>query len=220
MLIGVVGTTIAPWMQFYIQSSIVEKGIRKEQYWASRIDVIFGCFMTDFVAFFIIVACGATLFKAGIRIDSAESAAKALAPLAGDHASLLFAIGLANASLFSASILPLATAYYICEGMGWEAGVSKTFKEAPQFMWLYTILIAIGALIVLMPKAPLISIMWISQVINGVMLPFVLIFMLFLINKTELMAEYTNSRTFNWIASATVGIMIVMTGIFVVTLFL
>jgi Mn2+/Fe2+ NRAMP family transporter len=220
MLIGVVGTTIAPWMQFYIQSSIVEKGIRKEQYWASRIDVIFGCFMTDFVAFFIIVACGATLFKAGIRIDSAESAAKALAPLAGDHASLLFAIGLANASLFSASILPLATAYYICEGMGWEAGVSKTFKEAPQFMWLYTILIAIGALIVLIPKAPLISIMWISQVINGVMLPFVLIFMLFLINKTELMAEYTNSRTFNWIASATVGIMIIMTGIFVVTLFL
>jgi NRAMP (natural resistance-associated macrophage protein)-like metal ion transporter len=220
MLIGVVGTTIAPWMQFYIQSSIVEKGIRKEQYWASRIDVIFGCFMTDFVAFFIIVACGATLFKAGIRIDSAESAAKALAPLAGDHASLLFAIGLANASLFSASILPLATAYYICEGMGWEAGVSKTFKEAPQFMWLYTILIAIGALIVLIPKAPLISIMWISQVINGVMLPFVLIFMLFLINKTELMAEYTNSKVFNWIASATVGIMIIMTGIFVVTLFL
>ncbi len=220
MLIGVVGTTIAPWMQFYIQSSIVEKGIRKEQYWASRIDVIFGCFMTDFVAFFIIVACGATLFKAGIRIDSAESAAKALAPLAGEHASWLFAIGLANASLFSASILPLATAYYICEGMGWEAGVSKTFKDAPQFMWLYTILIAIGALIVLMPKAPLISIMWISQVINGVMLPFVLIFMLFLINKTELMAEYTNSKVFNWIASATVGIMIVMTGIFVVTLFL
>ncbi len=220
MLIGVVGTTIAPWMQFYIQSSIVEKGIRKEQYWASRIDVIFGCFMTDFVAFFIIVACGATLFKAGIRIDSAEAAARSLAPLAGKHASLLFAIGLANASLFSASILPLATAYYICEGMGWEAGVSKTFKEAPQFMWLYTILIAIGALIVLMPNAPLISIMWISQVINGVMLPFVLIFMLLLINKTELMAEYTNSRTFNWIAWATVGIMIVMTGIFVVTLFL
>jgi NRAMP (natural resistance-associated macrophage protein)-like metal ion transporter len=220
MLIGVVGTTIAPWMQFYIQSSIVEKGIRKEQYWASRIDVIFGCFMTDFVAFFIIVACGATLFKAGIRIDSADAAARSLAPLAGKHASLLFAIGLANASLFSASILPLATAYYICEGMGWEAGVSKTFKDAPQFMWLYTILIAIGALIVLMPNAPLISIMWISQVINGVMLPFVLIFMLFLINKTDLMAEYTNSRTFNWIAWATVGIMIVMTGIFVVTLFL
>ncbi len=220
MLIGVVGTTIAPWMQFYIQSSIVEKGIRKEQYWASRIDVIFGCFMTDFVAFFIIVACGATLFKAGIRIDSADSAAKALAPLAGEHASWLFAIGLANASLFAASILPLATAYYICEGMGWEAGVSKTFKEAPQFMWLYTILIAIGALIVLIPNAPLISIMWISQVINGIMLPFVLIFMLFLINKTELMAEYTNSKVFNWIASATVGIMIVMTGIFVVTLFL
>ncbi len=220
MLIGVVGTTIAPWMQFYIQSSIVEKGIKKEHYWASRIDVIFGCFMTDFVAFFIIVACGATLFKAGIRIDSAEAAARSLEPLAGKYASILFALGLANASLFSASILPLATAYYICEGMGWEAGVSKTFKDAPQFMWLYTVLIAIGALIVLMPNAPLIAIMWISQVINGVMLPFVLIFMLFLINKQELMAEYTNSKTFNWIAWATVFIMITMTLIFVGTLFL
>jgi len=220
MLIGVIGTTIAPWMQFYIQSSIVEKGIKKEEYWASRIDVIFGCFMTDFIAFFIIVACGATLFKAGIRVDSAEAAAKSLAPLAGGHASVLFAIGLANASLFSASILPLATAYYICEGMGWEAGISKTFKEAPQFMWLYTILIAIGALIVLIPNAPLISIMWISQVINGMMLPPVLILMLFLINKEELMAQYRNSRTFNWIAWATVGIMIAMTATFVVTLFI
>jgi len=220
MLIGFIGTTIAPWMQFYIQSSIVEKGIKKEEYWASRIDVIFGCFMTDFIAFFIIVACGATLFKAGIRVDSAEAAARSLAPLAGGYASILFAVGLANASLFAASILPLATAYYICEGMGWEAGISKTFKDAPQFMWLYTILIAIGALIVLIPNAPLMSIMWISQVINGMMLPPVLILMLFLINKEELMAQYRNSRTFNGIAWATVGIMIAMTGVFVVTLFL
>lgn len=218
-LIGVVGTTIAPWMQFYLQSSVVEKGVRKEQYWASRADVIFGCFMTDIVAFFIIVACGATLFKAGIQIDSAEAAATSLAPIAGKYASLLFAVGLANASLFAASILPLATAYYICEGMGWEAGVNKTFKEAPQFMWLYTFLIAIGALIVLVPGAPLIAIMWLSQVVNGIMLPFVLIFMLLLINKAELMEGYTNSRAFNRIAWTTTTVMIALTGMFVVTLF-
>jgi NRAMP (natural resistance-associated macrophage protein)-like metal ion transporter len=218
-LIGVVGTTIAPWMQFYLQSAVVEKGIRKEDYWASRIDVIVGCFMTDIIALFIIVACGATLFKAGIRIESAKDAAISLAPIAGKYASVLFAVGLANASLFSASILPLATAYYICEGMGWEAGVNKTFKEAPQFMWLYTILIAIGALIVMFPNAPLIPIMWISQVINGVMLPFVLIFMLLLIKREDLMGEYTNSRTFDRIAWTTTVIMIALTGMFVVTMF-
>lgn len=219
MLIGVVGTTIAPWMQFYIQSSIVEKGIKKEQYWASRIDVIVGCFLTDIVAFFIIIACGATLFKAGVHVDTADAAARSLAPLAGKYASLLFAVGLANASLFSASILPLATAYYICEGMGWEAGISKTFKDAPQFMWLYTILIVIGAVIVLIPNSPLIAIMWISQVINGIMLPFVLLFMLMLINRQDLMEAYTNSKAFNSIAWVTVVIMIVLTLTLVVTSF-
>lgn len=218
-LIGVVGTTIAPWMQFYLQAAVVEKGIRKEDYWASRLDVIIGCFLTDIIAFFIIVACGATLFKAGIKIESAKDAAISLAPLAGKYASVLFAIGLANASLFSASILPLATAYYICEGMGWEAGVNKTFKDAPQFMWLYTILIAIGSLIVLFPNAPLIPIMWMSQVINGVMLPFVLIFMLMLIKREDLMGEYTNSKTFDRIAWTTTVLMIFLTGMFVVTMF-
>lgn len=218
-LIGMVGTTITPWMQFYLQSAVVEKGVRKEQYWASRVDVIFGCFMTDIVAFFIVVACGATLFKAGIRIDSAEAAAASLAPIAGKYASILFAIGLANASLFAASILPLATAYYICEGLGWEAGVNKTFKEAPQFMWLYTLLIGIGALIVLIPNAPLIAIMWVSQVVNGVMLPFVLIFMLSLINRRDLMEEYTNSKTFNVIAWVTTLIMIGLTMTFVASMF-
>jgi NRAMP (natural resistance-associated macrophage protein)-like metal ion transporter len=217
-LIGVVGTTIAPWMQFYLQSSIVEKGVRKKHYWASRIDVIVGCIMTDVVAFFIIVACGATLFKAGIRIESAKDAAIALGPMAGKYASMLFAIGLANASLFSASILPLATAYYICEAMGWDAGVNKTFKNAPQFMWLYTVFILIGSLIILIPNAPLIPIMLVSQVINGVMLPFVLIFMLLLINRKDLMGEYTNSKTFNWIAWATTVIMIVLTLMYVVSI--
>ena len=220
MLIGVVGTTIAPWMQFYLQSAVVEKNIAVEQYGATRVDVIVGCLMTDIVAFFIIVACGATLFKHGIHIEDAADAAKALEPLAGKYASALFAVGLANASLFAASILPLATAYYVCEGMGWESGINHNFKTAPQFMWLYTGLIVVGSLIILIPKAPLVEIMLMSQVVNGVMLPFVLIFMLILINKKELMGEYTNSRLYNWISWITVVIMVVLTLALVVTTFL
>jgi NRAMP (natural resistance-associated macrophage protein)-like metal ion transporter len=217
MLIGVVGTTIAPWMQFYLQSAVVEKNLKVEDYKASRWDVIVGCMMTDVVAFFIIVACGATLFAHGIKINDAADAAKALEPLAGKYASTLFAIGLANASLFAASILPLATAYYVCEGMGWESGIDHDFKSAPQFMWLYTGLIAIGALIILIPNAPLIAIMLISQVVNGVMLPFVLVFMLILINNKSLMGEYVNSKAFNSIAWTTVIVMAVLTLALVVT---
>lgn len=220
MLIGVVGTTIAPWMQFYLQSAVVEKNIKIDNYGASRMDVIVGCFMTDIVAFFIIVACAATMFVNGIRITDAKDAAVSLAPLAGKYASVLFAIGLANASLFAASILPLATAYYVCEGMGWESGVDKNFKTAPQFMWLYTGIIVIGAIIILIPNAPLIPIMLISQVVNGVMLPPVLIFMLLLINNKEIMGEHTNSKAFDIIAWTTVVIMIVLTLILVVTSFL
>ena len=211
MLIGVVGTTIAPWMQFYLQSAVVEKNIKVENYGASRMDVIVGCVMTDVIAFFIIVACAATMYLNGIRINDAKDAAIALAPLAGKHASVLFAIGLANASLFAASILPLATAYYVCEGMGWESGIDKNFKTAPQFMWLYTAIIAVGALIILIPNAPLIPIMLISQVVNGIMLPFVLIFMLLLINKSGLMGEWTNSKTYNLISWTTVVLMIGLT---------
>jgi len=220
MVVGVVGTTIAPWMQFYLQSAVVEKNIKVENYGASRIDVIFGCIMTDVIAFFIIVACAATMYESGIKIGDAKDAAMALAPLAGKHASVLFAIGLANASLFAASILPLATAYYVCEGMGWESGIDKNFKTAPQFMWLYTGLIVVGALIILIPNAPLIPIMLLSQVVNGIMLPFVLIFMLILINDKDLMGDYTNSKTFNFIAWATVLIMVALTLVLVVTSFL
>lgn len=217
MVIGIVGTTIAPWMQFYLQSAVVEKNLKLEDYKASRWDVIVGCLMTDVVAFFIIVACGATLYAHGIKINDAADAAKALEPLAGKYASTLFAIGLANASLFAASILPLATAYYVCEGMGWESGIDHDFKSAPQFMWLYTGLIAIGALIILIPNAPLIAIMLVSQVVNGVMLPFVLIFMLLLINNKDLMGEYVNTKTFNRIAWTTVIVMVVLTLSLVVT---
>jgi Mn2+/Fe2+ NRAMP family transporter len=220
MLTGVVGTTIAPWMQFYLQSAVVEKGIGRAQYWASRIDVIVGSFMTDIVALFIMVACGATLYKESIRIESAEEAAMALSPLAGKYASILFAVGLANASLFSGCILPLATAHYMCEAMGWEAGVDKTWRAAPQFMGLYTAFIALGSLIVMVPGAPLIPIMWISQVVNGVMLPFVLVCMLKLSNQRELMKGYTNSRWDNAVGWGTTFVMFALIGGLVASVFI
>jgi Mn2+/Fe2+ NRAMP family transporter len=211
MVVGVVGTTITPWMQFYMQSAVVEKGVRVSDYATSRLDVIFGCIMTDVVAFFIIVACGATMYVHGIKINDAKDAAVSLAPLAGKYASALFAVGLANASLFAASILPLSTAYCVCEAMGWESGVDHDFRSAPQFMWLYTGLIVLGGLVILIPNAPLLAIMLLSQVVNGALLPFVLVFMLILINKKELMGEYVNSKGFNIIAWLTVIIMIILT---------
>ncbi|KLU60816.1 divalent metal cation transporter MntH [Peptococcaceae bacterium CEB3] len=217
MFVGLVGTTIAPWMQFYIQSSVVEKGITAKEYKYSRLDVIFGCFMTDIVAVFIVVACAATLHKAGIVISDAQHAALALRPLAGQYASVLFAIGLFDASIFSATILPLATAYYVCEALGFEAGVDKSFKEAPQFYTLYTIIIILGVAIILIPKAPLVPIMLWSQVINGILLPFVLVFMLFLINDRKLMGSYTNSKLFNGVAWSTTVVMIGLTLLLVVS---
>ncbi len=216
MVIGVVGTTIAPWMQFYLQSSVVEKGITRRQYTASRLDVIVGCIFTDVVAWFIIVACAATLYLHGNRdIRDAADAAQALRPLAGDWAYLLFALGLFNASLFAASILPLSTAYTVCEGLGFESGVGRKFSEAPAFYWLYTVLIAAGGVVVLIPGLPYIKIAVFSQVVNGAVLPGVLIFMLLLINKKELMGEYANKTTFNIIAWATTAIMIVLTLLYV-----
>lgn len=212
MMIGVVGTTIAPWMQFYLQSSIVEKGVTRRQYKTSRLDVIVGCIFTDVVAWFIIVACAATLYLHGNRdIRDAADAAQALRPLAGDWAYILFALGLFNASLFAASILPLSTAYTVCEGLGLESGVERKFSEAPAFYWLYTVLIVAGGAVVLIPGLPLIKIAVFSQVVNGAVLPFVLIFMLLLINKKELMGEYVNKLTFNIIAWATTVIMIGLT---------
>jgi NRAMP (natural resistance-associated macrophage protein)-like metal ion transporter len=211
MAIGVVGTTIAPWMQFYLQSSIVEKGVTRRQYRASRIDVISGCIFTDIVAWFIIVACAATLYVHGFRdIKEPADAAQALRPLAGDYAYILFAMGLFNASLFAASILPLSTAYTVCEGLGFESGVGKRFSEAPVFYWLYTILIVAGAGVILTPNLPLVQISILSQVVNGIAIPFVLIFMLLLVNKKELMGEYVNSRLYNVIAWATTVIMIAL----------
>lgn len=221
MLIGVVGTTIAPWMQFYLQSAVVEKGVKLKEYHLSRWDVIVGCIMTDVVAFFIIAACAATIYVSGHGgIKDAGEAAAALRPLAGRAASYLFAFGLCNASIFSACILPLATAYYVCEGLGVESGINKRLHEAPAFYALYTALIVVGAVavIVLSPDKQ-IPIALLSQVINGILLPFVLIFMLRLINREDLMGEYRNNRVFNAIAWVTCITMIVLTLILVVSTF-
>src|SRR6267378_6072930 len=212
MVIGVVGTTIAPWMQFYLQSSIVEKGVTIRGLKASRWDVITGCVFTDLVAWFIIVTCAATLFVHGYHdIKYAADAAEALHPLAGDYAYILFAVGLFNASLFAASILPLSTAYTVCEGLGFESGVGQKFGQAPVFYWLYTILIVAGAGVILIPDLPLVKISVFSQVINGVAVPPILVLMLLLVNKKDLMADFVNSRAYNIIAWTTTVIMIVLT---------
>ncbi len=212
MVVGLVGTTIAPWMQFYLQASIVEKGITRRQYRASRWDVIVGCLFTDVVAWFIIVACAATLYAHGhFDIRDGADAAQALRPLAGEYAYLLFAAGLFNASLFAASILPISTAYAVCEGIGLESGLDKRFDEAPAFYWLYTALIVVGAGVLLVPRFPLVRMMILSQVVNGIVLPFVLVFMLLLINDRELMGDHVNSRFYNVVAWITVAVMIVLT---------
>src|SRR5258708_29687085 len=212
MVIGLVGTTIAPWMQFYLQASVVEKGVTRRQYNASKLDVVVGCVFTDVVACFIIVACAATLYVHGHRdIRDAADGAQALRPLAGDYAYILFSLGLFNASLFAASILPLSTAYTVCEGLGFESGVGRKFSEAPAFYWLYTFLIVAGGAVILLPGLPLVKISVLSQVVNGGVLPFVLIFMLLLINNKDLMEEHVNTKSFNVIAWVTTVIMVVMT---------
>jgi NRAMP (natural resistance-associated macrophage protein)-like metal ion transporter len=209
--IAIIGTTITPWMQFYLQSSIAEKGIKKEDYKYSKLDVTVGCFMTNIVAFFIIVTCATALFPHGIRINEAHEAANALKPFAGEYASVFFAVSLANASILGAIIVPLATAYYICEAMGWEAGINKSFKQAPQFMWIYTALIVVSAMLVLIPGAPLVFLMVFSSVLNGILLPFVLVFALSLINNKKIMGNYVNSKGHNYISWATVVVLIALT---------
>ena len=211
MLVGLIGTTIAPWMQFYLQSSIVEKGVTREEYKHLRLDVVSGCVIAPLVGFFIIVACAATLFQAGVQVESAQDAALALEPLAGKRATWLFAFGLFNASIFAASILPLSTAYSICEGMGWDAGVDKRFEEAPQFFWLYAIMIIFGAGATLIPGFPLLGVMYFSQVGNGILLPVILILMVSLISKKDLMGDLVNSRRLNMVTWVTVGVIIVLT---------
>jgi NRAMP (natural resistance-associated macrophage protein)-like metal ion transporter len=221
MVIGMVGTTITPWMQFYLQASVVEKGIGKRQYALCRLDVVSGCIIACVIAFFIVLACAATLYVSGYRnIGDAADAAAALRPLAGQFAYVLFAVGLVNASILSAAILPLATAYNICEGLGVESGVNKSFGEAPQFYWLYTLLVAVGGGVVLIPHLPLLQVILYSQVANGVLLPFLLIFMLLLVNRKDLMGEYRNSTLANVIAWGTCITMMVLSVAYVYTSFL
>jgi NRAMP (natural resistance-associated macrophage protein)-like metal ion transporter len=204
MLIGMVGTTIAPWMQFYLQAAVVEKGITAKDYAESRIEVIVGCFMTSVIAFFIIVACAGAIYRVQPReITDAREAALALKPF-GQYAFLLFSAGLFNASIFAACILPLSTAYTVCEGLGFESGVNRRMREAPIFYGLYTSLIVIGAGVVLLPNFPLVRMILWSQVLNGMLLPFILIFMILLINKRDLMGEWANpmwANVVSWIAA-------------------
>jgi NRAMP (natural resistance-associated macrophage protein)-like metal ion transporter len=211
MLIGMVGTTIAPWMQFYLQAAVVEKGVTAKEYAESRIEVIVGCFMTSVIAFFIIVACAGAIYTVKPReITDAAEAALALKPF-GEYAFLLFSAGLFNASIFAACILPLSTAYSVCEGLGFESGVNKRLREAPIFYFLYTLLIVVGAGVVLIPRFPLVKMILLSQVLNGVLLPFVLIFMILLVNKHDLMGEWINPRWFNVVSWITVVLIIGLT---------
>ena len=211
MVIGMVGTTIAPWMQFYLQAAVVEKGVTAKEYAESRIEVIVGCFMTSVIAFFIIVACAGAIYSVKPReIQDATEAALGLKPF-GDYAFILFSAGLFNASIFAACILPLSTAYTVCEGLGFESGVNKRMREAPIFYFLYTLLIAVGAAVVLIPKFPLVRMILLSQVLNGMLLPFVLIFMILLINKHDLMGEWVNPRWFNVVSWITIVLIIGLT---------
>lgn len=211
MVVGLIGTTITPWMQFYLQAAVVEKGVDKRHYGLCRLDVVIGCIVTDVVAYFILVACGATIYHSNQReISDAAQAAVALRPFAGQFASLLFAVGLVNASLLSAAILPLATSYNICEGLGFESGIDKRFDEAPIFYWLYTLLIGGGAAFVLLPRLPLVKLMLWSQVVNGVLLPFVVFYMLILVNRPRLMGSFRNKPWQNAIAWTTAVSMIVI----------
>ena len=210
MIVGLMGTTITPWMQFYLQASIVEKGIKIENLKHSKIDIIAGCLLMFTVSLFIVICCASTLYPAGIDINSAKEAALSLEPLAGRYSTILFGIGLFNASFFSAAILPLATSYYVCEGMGWESGVDKSFKEAPNFFTIFTSLIIIGAAIILMPNIGLFKILIGSQIINGILIPIILIFIINLCNDPDVMGSYTNSRTYNVFCYLVVAVMIIV----------
>lgn len=216
IFIGVIGTTITPWMQFYIQSAIRDKGINVRQYKYERAEVLFGAFFTDFISFFIIVSCAATLYKMGITINSAKDAAIALGPIAGDFAETLFALGLFGASTLTASIVSISSAYALCEAFGWENGINKNFREAPVFYGIYTFLIFLAAAVVLMPNLPLVFVMLISQEVNGILLPFILIFMLLLVNNKRIMGQYVNSRFYNVITIFTIAALTVLTLILIV----
>jgi NRAMP (natural resistance-associated macrophage protein)-like metal ion transporter len=214
MLVGLVGTTIAPWMQFYLQAAVVDKGLTAKEYRIVRWDVITGSVTVSVIAFFIILVCAVTLHTHGIHVNSAEEAAMALTPLAGRYAAGLFAFGLLNASLFAASILPLSTAYTVCEAFGWESSVDCKFEDAPQFYILYSLMIILGAGVVMIPGAPLIPIMYLSQVLNGLVLPIILFLMIRLVNEQSVMNHMVNStlsNIFTWASALLLSILSIVT---------
>ena len=219
MIIAIVGTTISPWMQFYIQAAVVDKGVRAQEYPLSRIDVVVGGVWTDIIAYFIIVSCAATIFIHNLHavhpivVNAPSDVAVALTPIAGKFAALLFALGLLNAAVFTASILPLSTAYYVCEAFGFERGVDHRLKEAPIFYGFYLALIVVGAGAVIVPGAPLLAIIFYSQVLNGMLLPVVLVLMLLLVNNKRLMGTWTNGPVFNiiaWTTAIVVGLLTIV----------
>lgn len=220
IFVTIIGTTIAPWMQFYQQSSIVDKGIQIKDYAYERVDVVVGSIFAVFVAAFITIACASTIYKSGLNIETAKDAALALGPLAGKYASTLFALGLLNASIFSAAILPLSTAYTVCEAFGWENSVSRDLKDAPIFFGIFTVLIILGAAIILLPIQSLIQAMLISQTFNGVLLPVILVTMLVLINDKRLMGKFANGRVFNLLAWATAIALILLASILIIVTFI
>jgi len=216
-MIALIGTTITPWGQFFIQSYVVDKGLDVKHYKAEKAEVYFGAFLTDIVSFFIIISTAATLYKHGINIHDAKDAALALRPLAGDFAQYLFAFGLFSASMLGAFILPVATAYAICEAFGWEYGFNTTWKNGKYFYSIILLSIALPALVVLIPKVSLITIMILSQDVNGILLPIILIFVMKIINNKEIMGEHTNKPIGNVIAWLTIIGIIGATAILVVT---
>lgn len=209
IIVGLIGTTITPWMQFFIQASVVEKGVTIKHIWYSRADVIFGCLLMFIVSAFIMICCASTLYVNGVTVHSAKEAALSLKPLAGEYSSLLFGFGLFNASFFAAALLPLATSYYVCEGLGWESGVDKSFKEAPNFFIIFTTLIVISSVIVLIPEINLFKILISSQVINGVLIPFIIFFIVNLCNDPDIMGEHINKPFYNVICYLVIITMIV-----------
>ncbi len=211
IVIATVGTTIAPWMQFFVQSNIVDKGVTAKELAYQRIDVVSGVISANVIAWFIIVTTGTVLFPAGVEITGAEEAAQALAPVAGEYASTLFAVGLFGASLLAAFVLPLTAAYAITEAFGWERGIDRSWSEAPMFNAIYTFVIVLGAMLVLVPRAPLIRIMVLSQAVNGVLLPFLLVFMMGIVNDRRIMGRFVNGRVYNLVSWATILVVIGLT---------
>jgi Mn2+/Fe2+ NRAMP family transporter len=213
LMVGVVGTTVTPYMFFYLQSSVADKGLGPEELSLERADAILGAIWTNVIALFIVVVTAATLFGTGLHLTSAAQAARALAPVAGSFAEVLFAVGLFGASVLAATIMPLTTSYTVCESFGWESGVSRRFSEAPVFMGLYTALIVIGALVVLVPGLPLIGVILVSQNLNGILLPIILVFMLRLVNNPRIMGRHVNPAWLNFLAYGLTGLIILLTAV-------